>query len=102
VAWLRSVKASQAAERLKAASTWVDTGLVITTEIEAVNPRNALRAIRTAAKALGMSGVGLHPIRHSFERPSASRSWILRCAVVDGRTEVWLAVAAMSSTTSVL
>ena len=32
----------------------------------AVNPRNALRAIRTAAKALGMSGVGLHTLRHSF------------------------------------
>ena len=31
----------------------------------AVDPRNALRAINTAAKALGMSGVGLHTLRHS-------------------------------------
>jgi integrase len=64
VALLRSVKASQAAERLKAASIWVQTGLVFTTESgTAVDPRNALRAISTAAKALGMSGVGLHTLR---------------------------------------
>src|SRR5664280_827376 len=43
------------------------SGLVFTTERgTAVDPRNALRAIRTAAKALGMSGVGLHRLRHSF------------------------------------
>ena len=50
VALLRSVKASQAVERLKAASIWVETGLVFTTERgTAVDPRNALRAISTAA-----------------------------------------------------
>jgi integrase len=66
VALLRSVKASQAVER-KAASIWVETGLVFTTESgTAVDPRNALRAINTAAKALGMNGVGLHTLRHSF------------------------------------
>ena len=32
----------------------------------AVNPRKALRAIRTAAKALDISGVGLHTRRHSI------------------------------------
>jgi integrase len=69
VALLRSVKASQRAERLKAASTWVETGLVFTMESgTAVDPRNALRAISTAAKALGMSGVGLHTLRHSLPR----------------------------------
>lgn len=36
----------------------------------------------------------------SWQRPSPSSSQILRCAVVDGRTEVWLALAAMSSTRS--
>jgi len=67
VALLRSVKASQGADRLKAASTWVETGLVFTTESgTAVDPRNALRAISTAAKALGMSGVGLYTLRYSF------------------------------------
>jgi integrase len=45
------------------------SGLVFTTERgTAVDPRNALRAISTAAKALGMSGVGLHTLRHSFAR----------------------------------
>ena len=67
VGLLRSVKASEAGERLKAASIWVETGLVFTMERgTAVDPRNALRAISTAAKALGMSGVGLHTLRHSF------------------------------------
>src|ERR1035437_11016795 len=43
------------------------SGLVFTTESgTAVDPRSALRAISTAAKALGMSGVGLHTLRHSF------------------------------------
>jgi integrase len=67
VALLRSVKASQAVERLEAASIWVETGVVFTTESgRAVDPRNSVRAISTTAKALGMSGVGLHTLRHSF------------------------------------
>ena len=42
-------------------------GLVFTKESgTAVDPRNALRAISTAAKALGMSSVGLHTLRYSF------------------------------------
>ena len=41
--------------------------LVFTTESgTAVDPRSALRAISAAAKALGMSGVGMHRLRHSF------------------------------------
>lgn len=67
VALLRSVKVSQAVERLKAASIWIETGHVFTTQIgTAVDPRNALRAISTAAKASGMHDVGLHTLRHSF------------------------------------
>jgi integrase len=67
VALLRSVKVSQAVERLKSASIWVETGHVFTTQIgTAVDPRNALRAISTAAKASGMADVGLHTLRHSF------------------------------------
>src|SRR5674476_488143 len=61
------VKASQVGGRVKAASIWVETGLVFITESgTAVDPRKALRAISTAAKALGMSGVNLHTLRHSF------------------------------------
>jgi hypothetical protein len=49
------------------ASIWVETGLVFTTESgTAVDCSNAPRAINTAATALGMNGVGLHTIRHSF------------------------------------
>jgi integrase len=67
VALLRSVKESQALERLKAVSIWVETGHVFTSESgAAVDPRTALRAITTAAKAAGMPGVGLHTLRHSF------------------------------------
>ena len=63
---LPSVKVNQAVERLKAASIWVETGHVFTTQIgTAVDPRNALRAISTAAKA-SMTGIGLHTLRHSF------------------------------------
>lgn len=63
---LRSVKATQAGERLKAGSVWVETGHVFTTANgSAVDPRNALRAISTAAKASGMTDVGLHTLRHS-------------------------------------
>ena len=41
-------------------------GLVFTTERGTpVDPRNALRAISTAAKAFGMGGVGMHTPRHS-------------------------------------
>ena len=58
--------ASQAVERLKAASIWVRTGLVFTSESgTVVDPRNALRAISAATKALGVSYVGLHTLRHA-------------------------------------
>src|ERR1035438_4695842 len=50
------------------------SGLVFTTERgTAVDPRNALRAISTAAKVLGMSGVGLHTLRHTFAPRTCSR-----------------------------
>jgi len=67
VGLLWSVKTSEAVERLKAASIWVETGLVFTMERgTAVDPRNALRAINTAAKALDINDVGSHTLRHSF------------------------------------
>ena len=39
--------------------------MFITESGTAVDPRNALRAISAAAKALGISGVGLHRLRHA-------------------------------------
>ena len=39
--------------------------MFITESGTAVDPRNGLRAISAAAKALGISGVGLHRLRHA-------------------------------------
>lgn len=62
---LRKHRATQAAERLRAGNQWLDSGLVFTTELgAAVDPRNLLRVIETAAKAAGVE-TDLHTIRHS-------------------------------------
>lgn len=66
VALLKTHKASQAAERLRAGNQWTDTGLVFTTEFgTAVDPRNILRTVELAAKKAGLEGVGVHTLRHS-------------------------------------
>jgi integrase len=64
---LRDVRANQRVERLKAGSMWQPTPYVFTTELgEACDPRNALRALKTAAKRARLpSSVGLHTLRHS-------------------------------------
>ncbi|MFP2990325.1 tyrosine-type recombinase/integrase [Mycobacterium intracellulare] len=67
VALLRKQKATQAAEKLRAANQWRDrTGLVFTTELGApVEPRNVLRVVETAARAAGVAEIGVHTLRHS-------------------------------------
>jgi integrase len=67
VALLRKHRVAQAAERLRATNQWRDrTGLVFTTELGGpVEPRNVLRVIEAAAKAAGVSGIGVHTLRHS-------------------------------------
>ncbi|MCV7100920.1 MULTISPECIES: tyrosine-type recombinase/integrase [Mycobacterium] len=66
VALLRKQKAAQAADRLRAANQWQDSGLVFTTELGGpVDPRNLLRVVEVAAKAAGVEGVGVHTLRHS-------------------------------------
>lgn len=63
---LRAVKKRTAEDRLRAGNHWVDSGFVFVTEFgEPCDPRNALRALSSAAKAAGLSGVGLHTLRHS-------------------------------------
>jgi integrase len=59
---LRNVRANQRAERLIAGSMWQPTPYVFTTELgEPCDPRNALRALKTAAERAGLpSSVGLH------------------------------------------
>ncbi|QZT54615.1 tyrosine-type recombinase/integrase [Mycolicibacterium austroafricanum] len=72
VSLLRSQKARQAAERLRAGDQWTDTGLVFTTELgTAVDPRNILRTVELAAKKAGLGKVGVHTLRHS-----AATGWL--------------------------
>ncbi|GJF17719.1 site-specific integrase [Mycolicibacterium cyprinidarum] len=66
VGLLRKHRAGQAAERLRAANQWTDSGLVFTTEFGGpVDPRNLLRVIEAASKAANVQGVGVHTLRHS-------------------------------------
>jgi integrase len=66
VAMLRAQRKQQAAEQLRAANQWENSGLVFTTEFGTpVEPRNILRTVETAAAKAGMEGVGVHTPRHS-------------------------------------
>lgn len=72
VALLKSQKARQAAERLRAGNQWTDTGLVFTSELgSAVDPRNILRTVELAAKKAGIDKAGVHTLRHS-----AATGWL--------------------------
>lgn len=66
VALLRRHRAAQAAEKLRAANLWEESGLVFTTEFGGpVDPRNLLRVVEVAARAAKVDGVGVHTLRHS-------------------------------------
>jgi len=60
---LRDVRANQRVERLRAGSIWQPTPYVFTTELgKPCDPRNALRALKAAAKRAGLpSSVGRTP-----------------------------------------
>jgi integrase len=64
---LRDMRTRQLAERLRAGSMWHSTPYAFTTELgEPCDPRNALRALKAAAKRANLpSTVGLHTLRHS-------------------------------------
>jgi integrase len=64
---LRDLRTRQRAERLMAGSMWQPTPYVFTTEFgQPSDPRNALRALKAAAKRAKLpSTVGLHTLRHS-------------------------------------
>jgi integrase len=69
---LRQHRITQLEERLRAANQWAETGLVFTTELgSVVDPRNLLRVVQTAAKNIGLDGVGAHTLRHS-----AATAWL--------------------------
>ena len=66
LAVLSSIKKRQAEEQLRAGNLWVSTGHVFTTELgEPCDPRNALRALTSAAARANLSSIGLHTLRHS-------------------------------------
>jgi integrase len=66
VAMLRKQRTAQKADRLRAGNQWRGSGLVFTNEFGGpVDPRNLLRVVEVAAKAAGVSGVGVHTLRHS-------------------------------------
>jgi len=63
---LRKHRAGQAADRLRAANQWQNSGLVFTTELGGpVDPRNLLRVIEVASRAAKVDDVGVHTLRHS-------------------------------------
>jgi integrase len=64
---LRDMRTRQMAERLRAGPLWQPTPYAFTTELgEPCDPRNALRALKVAAKRANLpSTVGLHTLRHS-------------------------------------
>jgi len=64
---LRDMRTRQMAERLRAGPLWQPTLYAFTTELgEPCDPRNALRALKAAAKRANLpSTVGLHTLRHS-------------------------------------
>lgn len=65
---LKAQRKSQAADKLRAANVWEETGHVFTTESgQPVDPRNFLRAVTTAAKFAGLGpDVGVHTLRHTY------------------------------------
>ncbi len=66
VALLRAHRKVQAAERIRAANVWHESGYVFTTENgQPVEPRNLLRALKVAAAKASLDGIGVHTLRHS-------------------------------------
>jgi integrase len=62
----KDIRKQQVRDQLKAGSQWHQSGYVFTTEDgRPCDPRNALRALKSAATKTGMTGVGLHTLRHS-------------------------------------
>lgn len=63
---LSRLRERQAADREHAGTAWVSTPYVFTTESgEPCDPRNALRALKAAARKAELPDIGLHTLRHS-------------------------------------
>ncbi len=85
VALLRSLKATQAADRLRAGTAWQDSGYVL---VDAVgrpeHPERYSERFRRLAKAAELPPIKLHALRHSLAHhfdaigvpPSAGAAWL--------------------------
>lgn len=63
---LRELRAAQAEERSQLGPNWTAGDLVFTSEAGApVDPRNALRAVKVAARKAGLASIGVHTLRHT-------------------------------------
>ena len=63
---LRRVAERTGFERVQAVQLWVESGHVFVTDVgKPCDPRNALRALTTAARQAALPHVGLHTLRHS-------------------------------------
>jgi len=63
---LKTCRAAQLAEKEHAQGLWQEGGFVFTTETGTpIEPRNVLRALTTAAKRTGLTGVSVHTLHHS-------------------------------------
>lgn len=66
VSLLRRHRTAQKEDRMRAANQWTDTGLVFTTGLgTVVEPRSLLRVAEDAAAKAGITGAGIHTLRHS-------------------------------------
>ena len=66
--------AAPSATAARPASCGADSGFVFVTDVgEPCDPRNALRALKSAATEAGLTSVGLHTLRHSAASLMLSR-----------------------------
>ena len=81
VSMLRRHRANQAAERLRSANQWADSGLVFTTELGGpVDPRNLLRVVEVASRAAkfersACTRCGIPQRWRGWSRVCTSRPW---------------------------
>jgi integrase len=80
VALLKAHRLTQAGERLRAGSQWSETGFVFVSDFgpgvridhtakrpgNPVDPRNLLRTVTIAATKAGITGAGVHTLRHTY------------------------------------
>jgi integrase len=97
---LRDMRTRQMAERLRAGSMWQPTPYAFTTELgEPCDPRNALRALKAAAKRANLpSTVGLHTLRHSAASVMLSAGVPLKVSLTSSVMRAWPSLVTSTAT----